>query len=330
MFSPLAQLLRMERSVPARLTIFNYLGALALIFLVVQVVTGVLLLMYYRPSAAEAYHSTSLLTDEVRFGWLIRSVHHWGSDALLGLLLLHMARVYFTRAYQAPRQLSWMVGLVLLILVGTLAFTGILLPWDQYAYWYTDAARKTISTIPGLGNLLLGLLWGGWDLGEEVLLRFYALHVGVLPWLALGLLSFHLLMVSRFGIKEPRGASSAERLPFYPDFLVNLLILGLLASGLLLTVAVIFPPLLLHQANPVVPLQAARPRWFLLPLRELLRGLPGWSAALSVGVFLLLVFLVPVLDRNESLTSSKKALHWGLGCLAIAAWVLLGVKAYLG
>ena len=331
--SSLRQLLRAERerTVPAQINVLHYLGALSLVSLVVQFVTGILLLVYYRPSATGAYYSTSVIMDDVRLGWLMRSLHHWGSDLLLLLLLLHMGRVYFSRAYQAPRQLNWMVGVVLLILVGTLAFTGILLPWDQYAYWYVDAARKTISAIPVLGNLLLGLLWGGWDLGEEVLLRFYALHVGVLPWMVLGLLSFHWLMVWRFGIKPPAGETSAAQSPrmlFYPDFLVNLLIAFLLVFGVLFSLAVFFPPSLLQQANPVSPLAQAQPKWFLLPLRGLLRGLPGPLAALSVAAFLVILTLVPIIDRNPSQTFAKKVIHWGLGCLFFVAGVVLGVNAY--
>jgi cytochrome b6 len=320
-----------ERTVPAHLTLLHYLGALALLFFIMEVATGILLMIYYRPSAGAAYYSTGIIMDEVRLGWLVRSVHRWGADLLILLVLLHMIRVYFARAYQAPRQLNWVMGICLLVLLVALGFTGILLPWDQYAYWYMDSARTTIANIPVLGNLLLALLWGGWEISEEVLLRFYALHVGVLPWLAITLLFLHLALVWRFGVQEPAGArtSASPPTPFFPDFVVNLFIAALLTGGWLLTVAVCFPPTLLERADPLVPLVHAQPRWYLLPVRELLRGLPGGWAALAVLAFFVLLFLVPVLDRRAAQPTWKQVVHRSLGLLVIVTGVLLGVRAYL-
>ena len=334
MFAPLKELLRTERerTIPVHLSRWNYIGALALIFLLVQTATGILLMVYYRPSAAAAYFSTGIIADEVRLGWLMRSVHHWGSDLVILLGFLHLVGVYFARAYQPPRHLNWMIGLVLLMLILTLGFTGILLPWDQYAYWYIDSARGTISAIPVLGNLVLGLIWGGWELGEEVLLRFYTFHVGVLPWLAFSVLFLHLLLVWRFGIKQPAGSAGVVRpaaTRFFPDFVANLFMVVLIVGGLLLSVAVIFPPVLLERADPLVPLSYAPPRWYLLPVRESLRGLPGVVAALAVVAFTLLLFLVPVLDRQPAPSTRNRIVQRALGILVIAAWILLGARGCL-
>jgi quinol-cytochrome oxidoreductase complex cytochrome b subunit len=337
LFAPLKELLRTERerTVPAHFGRWNYIGALALVFLLVQTTTGILLMVYYRPSAASAYLSTGLIADAVRLGWLLRSVHHWGSDLLILLGFLHLMRVYFTRAYQAPRQINWVLGLVLLVLILTMGFTGILLPWDQYAYWYIDSARATISAIPGLGNVVLGLIWGGWELGEEVLLRFYSFHVGVLPWLAFSVLCVHLLFVWHFGIKEPVGVAGGAgpvTMRFLPDFVTNLFMVVLVVFGLLLSAAVLFPPVLLERADPLVPLVGAAPRWYLLPLREALRGLPGAVAALAVVAFTLVLFLVPVLDRQLAPSTRNRIVQRALGILVIAAWVVLavlGARGYL-
>lgn len=332
--APLKAVLRRERerTIPGRVGLRHYLGALLLFFLGVQVVTGVLLMVYYRPSTGAAYYSTGVIMDEVRFGWLVRSLHRWGTDFIVGLLVLHLIRVYFSRAYRPPRQLNWALGIILLVLVLALAFTGTLLPWDQYAYWYVDAARKTIAGIPVLGNVLLGLFWGGWEIGEAVLLRFYAFHVGVLPWLALSLLGAHVLMVWRFGASEPAHAAEPPRaragIPFYPDFLVHLLIAVLLVAGLLLSVAILFPPDLAPRANPLSPFLHARPRWYLLPVRELLRDLPAGVAAPAALVFLLLLFLAPVLDRRSQPSPWWLRMQRLCGAAVIAAWVLLGLRAY--
>jgi quinol-cytochrome oxidoreductase complex cytochrome b subunit len=321
-----------ERTVPAHINLLHYLGAVALVFFFLEITTGILLMIYYRPSAGEAYYSVGIIMDEVRLGWLIRSVHRWGSDLLILLSFLHLIRVYFSRAYQAPRQLNWTVGIVLLIVVGAFGFTGTLLTWDQYAYWSTDSARQIISGVSVLGNVLLSLIWGGWEIGEEVLLRFYAFHVGVLPWAVVLLLFLHVLLVWRFGIREPAQFRRGPRLPpvpFFPDFVINLLIAVLLIGGLLLSVAVFFPPPLLEQADPLSPFSGTRPRWYLLPVRELIESLSGGAAAVSIVVLLGLLFLVPVVDRRPDQPIWKTVLQRTIACLVIAVWVLLGVRGYL-
>jgi len=333
MFDTLKELVRAERgrTVSAHLTGFHYLGVMMLVAFVCEATTGILLMIYYRPSAAAAYHSTAIITDEVRLGWLVRSLHRWGADALIFLASMHMIRVYFARAYRPPRSINWVVGVLMLVLLLALGFTGTLLPWDQYAYWYIDSARQTIAAVPVLGNLVLGLFWGGWDLGEEVLLRFYAFHVGVLPWLAFTLIGVHTLLVWRLGIQEPaptRAPRPEVRTPFFPDFVATLFILTLLAGGVLFSAAVVFPPSLFQQADPLLPLAHTLPRWYLLPVRELLRALPGGLAASAVVVGAVLIFLVPVLDRYRGTSVPRLVVQRAIGVLAIAAWALLTAKGY--
>jgi quinol-cytochrome oxidoreductase complex cytochrome b subunit len=334
LLAPLAEILRQERdrTVPADTRLLYYLGALFVIFFSVEVATGILLMIYYRPSAQAAYYSIGIITDEVRLGWLVRSVHRWCSDLIILFSFLYVIWVYFSRAYRPPRQLNWVLGILVLILVLTLGFTGTLLPWDQYAYWYTDSARQTIAAVPLLGNAILALIWGGWEIGEEVLLRFYAFHAGVLPWLATSLLFLHVLLVWRFGITDaPAGDNDSRRalIPFIPDFLLTLFIAALILGGLLLSVAVFAPPSLSGRADPLLPLTHIHPRWYLLPLRELLRALAGGMAALIVIAFSLVVFLVPLIDRGRRRSTSRKVLQPAVGVLVIGAWVVLGVLGYL-
>jgi quinol-cytochrome oxidoreductase complex cytochrome b subunit len=320
-----------ERTVPGHVNLLHYLGALAFIFFLLQIATGILLMIYYRPSVAAAYYSTAVIMDEVRVGWLIRSLHYWGGHLVILLILLHVIRVYFSRAYQSPRQLTWAAGICLLIVALALAFTGTLLPWDQYAYWYTDSARRTISGIPGIGPALLALLWGGWELGEEVLLRFYAFHIAVLPWLAFLCLFLHMVLVWRLGLKAPAVTQRphASPTPFFPDFLLNLMIVVFLVGGLLLSVALILPPPLLEAADPLTPLVDARPPWYFLPLRELLLHVSRGLATLGLGAFFVVLFLVPLLDREEVQPAWKRALQRGLGLAVIALWLFLATKGYL-
>jgi quinol-cytochrome oxidoreductase complex cytochrome b subunit len=318
----------LQRTLPARITLLHYLGGVAIVFFALQFLTGLLLVAYYRPSVEDAHASIRILSDEVRFGWLVRFLHHWGTHFLIVLVSLHAIRVYFSRAYRPPRGFNWVLGVSLLVLTLALAFTGTLLPWDQYAYWYIDSARATIARVPVLGNFMLGLMWGGWELGGEVLLRFYALHVGVLPCFALVALFLHFWVIWNVGISEPAGAADdkpREPVPLFPDFLVNLLIVTLLLGGLLLTAAVLYPPALGLPANPLEPLPEVHPPWYLLPIREALTDLPGWLSTLAVVVFFALIFLVPALDRRPVLRTWQKLVHWGLGAAIIAGWVTLGI-----
>ncbi len=333
MYASLKEVFRAERerTVPAHVNFLDYLGALALIFFLVQIATGILLMIYYRPSVAAAYYSTAVITDEVRVGWLIRSLHHWGCDVVIVLTLLHLIRVYFSRAYQGPRQLTWTAGICLLVVALALAFTGTLLPWDQYAYWYMDSARRTISGIPAIGPALLTMFWGGWELGEEVLLRFYAFHVAVLPWLAFLFVFFHMFLVWRLGIKEPRVTRNphAPPTPFFPDSLINLTIVVFLAGGVLLSLALVFPPPLLEAADPLTPLVDVRPHWYFLPVRELLLHVSGSLATLGIVALFVGLLLAPLLDRQVVQPAWKKALQRGLGLAVIAMWLFLATKGYL-
>lgn len=319
------------RTVPPHLTLFHYLGALALVLFAVELLTGALLMIYYRPSAGSAYSSVGLIMDEVRLGWLVHALHSWGAHFLLLLILLHVVRVYFSRAYRPPHQLNWAVGAALLLVVLALGFSGTLLPWDQRAFWYAESARRTLSDVPVLGKFLLGLFWGGWELGDEVLLRFYALHVGVLPWLAALTLGLHFVLVWRFGIAEPARrppASDAPPMPFFPDFLVNVLMISLVVAGLLLSAAVLFPPVLAERADPLLRPSDLQPHWYLLPIGEVLRGLPSGLAAVAVLVFSSVFLLVPVLDRGMLRSRVGAILQRVIGLLVIAAWVALVARGY--
>lgn len=334
LFAALREILQAarERKIPARLSALDYLGALTLFFCIQEAVTGILLMVYYRPSALSAFQSVAVIADEVRFGWLIRSLHRWGADVLILLASLHLLRVYFARSYRGARQLNWMVGVVLLLLLLALAFTGILLPWDQYAYWYTDAARSTISGVPILGNLILGVFWGGWEIGEEVLLRFYALHVGVLPSMVIACLTVHLALVWYLGTSKTEqvlSTAGANVKPYFPDFFVDLLITAFLVTGLLFSLAIVAPPLFSAEADPLTPLTGLASPWYIAPAQRLLGALPGGSVAVTIVVFLVLFFLVPVIDRSAALPGWKKLVHRGVGALVVAIWVLLGLGSLL-
>lgn len=314
-------------AVRGRPGIVHLLGGLVLVFFLVEIATGVLLLAYYRPTTEEAYYSVALINDEVRLGWLVRGLHSWGADLLLALAFLHLIRVYFAHGYAAPRQWTWVSGILLLVVLLGFGLTGTLLPWDQHAYWTVDAARESIQNVPLVGPLLLGLLWGGWEIGREVLLRFYVLHTGALPWAAAFLLAVHLALIWRFGV-----ASREERGTTTPLAEVGLVLFaaGLVAVGVAATLVAIAPPLLVAPADPATPLLDHPPRWYLLPARPLLRGVPPGAAAVIVFGLFLFVTLLPFFDGRPIRSPWRRVGRWLLGVAALAVLVWLGTQVDAG
>ena len=180
----------------------RWLSAMAIILLFFEIVSGVLLALYYYPEPEAAYTSMRFINERVPAGWLVRGVHTWAGELLLVVVLCHVAFAYFRRAYESPRQYEWLVGALLLPAVLTLRFTGRLLPWDTYGYEVTRRGLDLIEQIPILGSLSATWLRGGEEMGANTLSRFFATHTLVLPWLVLGLLSLHLYLLRRHGIKE--------------------------------------------------------------------------------------------------------------------------------
>lgn len=200
----LKEIFRLEATLPPHVNLLHYLGGLAFLLFSIEVVSGVLLMIYYRPAVGEAYQSIRHIMTDVRLGWLVRGVHRWAGDLLIITVLLHLLRVYFYGTYKHPRELNWISGVLLLGLALGFGFTGTLLPWDQGAFWVTNYAKEAISSVPILGKLFLDYLWGGPEIGGAALLRFYVFHVGILPWIFAPLLLLHLYLVIYHGIGARR------------------------------------------------------------------------------------------------------------------------------
>lgn len=176
------------------------LGSATLFLAVNQAVTGILLTLYYVPTPDHAYDSVQYITTQVAMGWLIRGLHHWGASAMVVVVVLHMLRVIFYGAYKYPREVTWITGVVLLLVVVGFGFTGYLLPWDQKAYWATTVGTRIAGTPPILGDYLLKIMRGGPDLSAVTLARFFGTHVWVLPATLALLVGIHLYLVIKIGI----------------------------------------------------------------------------------------------------------------------------------
>lgn len=191
------------RKVPGDTGWFHTLGSATLTAFLVQALTGAILAMYYKPHPDTAYQSIRYITNDVTLGWLVRGMHRWGASVFIILMFFHMARVFLFGAYKYPRELNWIVGVLLLALGLLEGFTGYLLPWDQTAYWATVVGINLNGTAPFLGPFLAQFLQGGAAIGTDTLSRFYALHMLMMPGAIAGLIGLHLYLVVRLGVTSP-------------------------------------------------------------------------------------------------------------------------------
>ncbi len=207
------------RKVPGDVSWWHTLGSATLTAFLVQVLTGAILAMYYTPDPDSAYESIQRITNDVTLGWLVRGMHRWGASVFIILMFFHMARVFLFGAYKYPRELNWIVGVLILILGMLEGFTGYLLPWDQTAYWATVVGINLNGTAPFAGEFLAQFLRGGAEIGDDTLPRFYALHMLLIPGALFALIGFHLYLVVRLGVSSPpwspdaAGADRPEPVP---------------------------------------------------------------------------------------------------------------------
>src|SRR5919107_529998 len=215
------------RNVPSDINWMQTLGSAALTAFLVQAITGVILAMYYVPSAATdphtgdplAWESIVHITDDLTLGWLVRGMHRWGASVFIILMFLHMGRVFLFGAYKYPRELNWIIGVLILVMGMMEGFTGYLLPWDQTAYWATVVGINLNGTAPFAGPLLAQFLRGGAEIGPDTLSRFYALHMLLIPGALFALIGLHLYLVVRLGVSSPpwsRDGAGRERAPVAP------------------------------------------------------------------------------------------------------------------
>jgi cytochrome b6 len=293
-----------------RYSIFYYLGGMGLFLFIIQIVTGLLLLLYYEPGTATAYESVKRISGEIPFGWLVRSIHRWSADIFIGVLLLHMMTAFVMKAYRPPRELTWLTGVAALGLGLGFGFSGYLLPWDEIAFFATSVGTAVAGAVPVVGRSMLELMRGGEDVTGATLARFFALHVVVLPFAALGLLGAHLALVQKHGMSVPPGAVlTGPPRPFVPDFLLRDLVGWTLALALLAALAALFPAELGPKANPFASAPPGiKPEWYFYAPFQQLKLIParlGPFEGEAVGVVAMMVLgalivLVPFLDRKAA------------------------------
>lgn len=274
-----------EKTVPVhRYSSWYLLGGLTLFLFLVQLGTGVLLLLYYHPTASEAFESVQNISNRVQFGWLMRSVHSWSANLMVFCAFAHMFSVALTRAYRKPRELTWISGVVLLALVLGFGFSGYLLPWNTRAYFATKVGTEVAGQLPVIGHMMMVFMRGGEDISGATLSRFFALHVAVLPALAIGMLVSHLLLVQKFGISVPvsvekeweKNPEQRKEMRFFPNFFLRELIGWYLVLGVLVALAVFTPWELGTKADPFAPAPPGiKPEWYFLAQFQTLKLIPA-------------------------------------------------------
>ena len=203
----------LDEPIPGGASWIYVFGSATLFLFILQAVTGMFLAVYYAPTPDHAYDSVQYIEQQVSFGWFVRGLHHWGASGMVIAVGLHMLQVFLYGAFKPPREMMWMVGVVLFLLVMGFAFTGYLLPWDQTAYWATQVGINMVGTVPLVGDFLVRVMRGGEMLGALTLSRFFAVHVLFLPALIVTGIVVHLFILRRVGPAGPRGADGGRDRP---------------------------------------------------------------------------------------------------------------------
>lgn len=325
-----------------RHSVWYYFGGITLFLFIIQVITGILLLLYYKGSEDLAFESIQFIMSKVQFGWLVRSTHSWSANLMILAAFIHMFSVYFTRAYRPPRELTWLSGMFLLFLALGFGFSGYLLPWNTLAFFATKVGTDIVGQVPVVGRPLLEFLRGGENVTGATLSRFFGFHAAILPGVFTVLLVLHLFFVQRQGMSEPledegNQGSAVKRMPFFPNFLLRDLLLWLIVLNLLAILAVFFPWELGQKADPFASAPAGiRPEWYFLFMFQTLKVLPAKIGFLDGELLGILAFglagvlwtLVPFWDR-ESKKGQKGRLITYLGLFAVLYIILLTIIGYI-
>jgi len=294
------------------------LGSLLLFGLAVQVITGTLLALFYAPTPDHAWDSVRYITESVRGGFLLRGLHHWGASLVVVTAVLHMVRVIVFGSYRAPREVNWIVGLVLLHVILAFGLTGYLLPWDQRAYWATVVTLNISKLTPVAGAFVADLLRGGPEIGALTLTRWYGAHVLILPPVLFGLTALHLYLMRRHGISGPITARNGVPQTFFPYQAARDLAVAMTVGILLALIAWQGAPALEPPADPTSSSYTPRPEWYFLGLFQLLKYFPGRlevvGAIVIPGAVMTLLALLPWIDRARSRGLTER--RWLLSTLA--------------
>ncbi|MFN3820892.1 MAG: cytochrome b [bacterium] len=331
-----------EKSVPLHKgTIWYYFGGITLFLFGLQVITGLLLLFYYRVGPDASFESIKFIVTKVKFGWLLRSLHSWSANIMILAALIHMISVFFHRSYRKPRELTWVTGVIMLFMLMVFGFSGYLLPWNQLAFFATKVGTESALAIPLIGEFLLKLMRGGAEVTGVTLSRFFGLHVAVLPPLFTLVLSLHLFFVQMQGMSEPIENSNEAKvkrsIPFFPDFFLRDLVVWLIVLNILLALSVFFPWELGEKADPFSPAPPGiKPEWYFLFIFQTLKILPPhifglegeMIGVLGLAIMAIFLILIPWIDTPAREGRRSKLLDV-LGILFLIYFAVFTILGYV-
>src|SRR6266545_6301149 len=326
----------LDEPIPGGAKIAYVFGSGLLFLFLSQVITGVFLAMYYVPSADHAHTTVAYITKEVTGGSFLRSIHAYGSSAIIIVLLLHLTQTFLYGSYKGRRELVWLAGCVLLTLMLGMAFTGYLLPWDQKAYFATTVGTNILSEVPWVGNALKKLLRGGMEMGTLTLSRFFVLHVFLIPAFIFAFVAMHVYSFRRAGaagpVTEDPVSPKLPAEPFYPKQLVmdmGFAVLIIVTVGFL---AYFWPTELGPKADPADTQFLPRPEWYYIPVFQYLKYWPGGRAIIGILVIPLIVIALfiglPFIDRRLERRPWKRPVAVGAFALVFLSLVALGALSY--
>ena len=321
---------QIEKPLPKSIGWWHTLGSMSLFLFVSQVITGILLLIYYRPTVDEAFGSIKFIMTKAYMGWLYRDIHAWGANLMIIIVFLHMLRTFFMGSFKKPRELTWVMGVFLFIMTLVFGFTGYLLPWNQLAYWATTVGTEIAGAVPGAGGWIKTLLRGGDAVGSETLSRFFVIHVIILPWAVFFLIMAHLFLVRFQGIAtmervgQEKKPKEGEGTPFFPNHVLKEGIVFYILLGIMITLAIVLPFELGEKADPLQTPYAIKPEWYFMPMYQMLKYFPK-----LIGIFLmtlapLFLFLWPFVDKTPERHPLRRPVSTAFGILVLISLLVFG------
>lgn len=330
--------------IPKNTNIFYTLGFLAVVAYGIQVLTGILLLIYYVPHPDHAFGSVQDIMTKVPYGWLFREMHAVGSNLMIMVVMLHMVTVFLMGNYKRPRELTWLGGGLILIITVIFGLSGYLLPWTQLSYWATTVVTSMPTAFPLIGEPISRILRGGDYVTATTLSRFFALHVAILPPIFLALMGVHLFLINRIGIsatpfgkidEEKRPLTEYKRktypdgYPYYPTFFKKQMYMMMAYFVVMFFIMTFLPTLFFPDeanmpADPFHTPQTIKPAWYLLAPYQLLKLIPNKFFGIMIQMILIIVFLLwPFLDIQKEKNVLKRPVLRGVFLFLLVTWVVL-------
>ncbi len=326
---------QLSKPLPKNIGWFHTLGSMSLFLFVSQVLTGILLLIYYRPTVNEAFESVKYITTTAHMGWLYRQVHAWGANLMIIVVFLHMFRTFVTGSFKKPRELTWVIGVALWVLTLIFGFTGYLLPWNQLAYWATTVGTEIVGAVPGVGEFIRMVLRGGTAVGSETLSRFFVIHVIILPWAIWFLIVIHLFLVRYQGMatldrvgNEKKG-DEKEGTPFFPHHVLKEGIIFFILLGVLISLSVLAPVDLGEKADPLTTPHAVKPEWYFLAAYHVLKYFPKLVGIFVVSLAPLFLFVWPFIDKSKERHPLKRPFSMTFCVLVILSLLIFGILGHV-